>query len=90
MADALPAETIAGRKRGFTVPLAAWFSNGGLREMTSDVLLSCDLRASGLLDRRAIEQLLAAPVESLERATVLWSLLMFELWWTADMRARPG
>ena len=88
MADVLPAETVAARKRGFTVPLTAWFSNG-LRDFVSDVLLDGDSRSSDFLDRRAVERLIRGSIESLERATVLWSLMMFELWWTQSGIASP-
>jgi asparagine synthase (glutamine-hydrolysing) len=77
MADALPREIVTARKRGFTLPLTAWFRDG-LTKFAADVLLAGG--GSGLVDRKAVETLVRGQVASLHTATILWSLVIFELW----------
>lgn len=80
MADALPPEVLRAPKRGFTVPLAAWF-RGDLETYAREILLSPDVARRGFLDPRAIEHMLARHRQgSSNLGTVIWVLLMFELW----------
>lgn len=78
--DRLPPEIMARRKQGFGVPLGEWF-RGSLAEPLRQVLAPERIRAAGIFDAAAVQQLLA---EHLRRARdhrkVLWALLVFELW----------
>lgn len=81
MADVLPREIVTAPKRGFTVPLTAWFREG-LLGFASEVLLDRGARNGGLLDYSAVEKLVRRPATSLETGTVVWSLMMLEFWST--------
>ncbi len=80
LSDALPSQVLNGPKRGFAVPLAAWF-RGDLDAYAREVLVSPDVARRGLLDTAAIEAMLARHREGTGNlSTTIWSLLMFELW----------
>jgi asparagine synthase (glutamine-hydrolysing) len=80
MADALPPEILKAPKQGFGVPLAAWF-RGDLQDYAREVLVSPDVARRGFLDTAAIEQMLARHRTGAGNlGTVIWVLLMFELW----------
>jgi asparagine synthase (glutamine-hydrolysing) len=73
----LPREIVRGRKRGFSIPAAAWL-RGPLVPFAREVL---DTDAGGLLDRRAAMRVLddhVAGREDLSRQ--LWGLMSLALW----------
>jgi asparagine synthase (glutamine-hydrolysing) len=92
-ADMLPPSVSHGPKKGFGVPLDAWFRQE-LRDFTRDVLLSADARLYSYVSRpfvtRLIDEQLSGRANHGQR---LWSLLTFERWlrllpsWTS---ARAG
>jgi asparagine synthase (glutamine-hydrolysing) len=75
--DLVPAK-VRGRKdkMGFPVPLHLW-ARGPAREFIHDTLLSPTARTRGLLNPRAIEQLIGREHAFGRR---LWGLLSLELW----------
>ena len=76
----LPPQILDRPKRGFEVPVGAWF-RGGLRELFSDVLLSARARQRGYFEPRFIERVVQEHVSGRREHTLrLWSLLVFELW----------
>jgi asparagine synthase (glutamine-hydrolysing) len=80
MADTLPPQILDQPKRGFNVPLAAWF-RGDLSAFALDVLTSADARSRGFLNTTAVERLVAEHYRGTSNlGPVLWSLLVFELW----------
>jgi asparagine synthase (glutamine-hydrolysing) len=80
MADTLPPQILNQPKRGFNVPLAAWF-RGDLKDFATQVLTSSDARRHGFLDTEAAERLLRKHFDgSANLGRVIWSLLVFELW----------
>jgi asparagine synthase (glutamine-hydrolysing) len=78
--DALPNEVLKSPKRGFTVPLSAWF-RGDLTNYAREVLLSPEARQRGYFDPASLGKTLAMHRAGVKDAgTVIWNLLMFELW----------
>jgi asparagine synthase (glutamine-hydrolysing) len=85
MADALPEHVLSGRKRGFGVPLTAWFRDD-LWRYSSDVLLDGSVRTAGFFDVDAVASLLSKHRSgTVDAGEAIWTLLMFELW-----RRGPG
>ena len=76
----LPDEIVHRRKVGFRVPLDAWF-RGELRPMAADLLGGPGSFVGGVLDRPAVQALLAshAAGRTNEEARI-WSLLSLEVW----------
>ncbi|MHC5211333.1 MAG: asparagine synthase (glutamine-hydrolyzing) [Planctomycetota bacterium] len=76
----LPTDTLRGRKRGFGVPLDAWF-RGPLLGPAREVLLGPDARRRGLFRPEAISRLLDDHVEGRVAAhETLLTLWVLERW----------
>ena len=76
----LPAEVVNGRKRGFSIPAAAWL-RGELEPFARETLSAETLRRQGVLQPAAVARVLddhVAGREDLSRQ--LWGLLAFTLW----------
>jgi asparagine synthase (glutamine-hydrolysing) len=76
----LPREVVHGRKRGFSIPAAAWL-RGELEPFARETLSPETLRRQGFFRPEAVTRLLDAHVagrEDLSRQ--LWGLLAFTLW----------
>jgi len=72
---------VAGRgKKGFGVPLSAWF-RGELRPLVADLLLDATTRRRGQLRPAAVKRLLDEHVSGrADHGQRLWCLVMLELW----------
>jgi asparagine synthase (glutamine-hydrolysing) len=79
-ADELPPLVAERGKRGFALPLAAWF-RGELRSLAGDLLLDERSRNRGWLRPEAVEALLTEHAEGrADHGHRLWTLTMLELW----------
>ena len=80
VAPLLPREILVGKKRGFSVPLAAWL-RGELVPFTRDVL-SCDnVRRQGFFRPEEVSRLVESHVAGrADESRKLWALLAFTLW----------
>src|SRR5262249_44968057 len=77
----LPDEVVHGRKRGFSIPAAAWL-RGDLGPFAREPLAPETLRRQGYLRPEAVHRVLddhVAGREDLSRQ--LWGLLAFTLWY---------
>src|SRR5579884_735327 len=77
----LPREVVHGRKRGFSIPAAAWL-RGELEPFARETLAASTLRRQGFLEPAAVTRVLddhVAGREDLSRQ--LWGLLAFTLWY---------
>ena len=80
VAPLLPDELVHGRKRGFSIPAAAWL-RGELAPFARDVLAPSELRRQGFFDPDAVGGLLDAHLSGREDLSrQLWGLLAFSLW----------
>ena len=78
--DLLPPATRAARKRGFAVPLAAWFRAGWLPHLR-ETLLAPELRDQGFFNHAAVETMIADHAAArADHGHALFSLLVFQLW----------
>jgi len=75
----VPPELIDRPKMGFGIPRAAWV-RGPLRPLIRDTLSPSSIRRRGWFDSRRIENLLNEHDRGLDRDSVIWPLLMTELW----------
>jgi len=76
----LPPEVTSRGKRGFGVPLSAWF-RGELRPLAADLLLDSTARSRGQLRPAAVKRLLDEHVSGRsDHGHRLWCLVMLELW----------
>ena len=86
VAPLVPREIVRGRKRGFSIPAAAWL-RGPLLPFARELLSADSLRAHGVFEPAAVGRVLerhASGAEDLSRQ--LWGLMAFTLW---QRRAAP-
>jgi asparagine synthase (glutamine-hydrolysing) len=80
VAPLLPKEILSGRKRGFALPVAAWF-RGELLPFARDVLSPERVRAQGLLDPAAVSAAIDLHVSGREDLSRnIWGLICLSLW----------
>jgi asparagine synthase (glutamine-hydrolysing) len=89
MAAQLP-PGIAGRsKKGFGIPIAAWFKTD-LREALRDELSATRVRAQGIFDATEVERLVNEHLAGRrDHRKQLWTLFMFQLWHRRWVEERP-
>jgi asparagine synthase (glutamine-hydrolysing) len=79
-APLLPREIIRGRKRGFSIPVAAWL-RGDLASFARDVLARGTIERQGYLDPAAVTRVLEDHISGKEDLSrQIWGLLNFTLW----------
>lgn len=84
-ADLLPAETLAGRKRGFGIPLASWL-RGRWRDVAAELLFEGKLAVSGYFQAEVIEELWREHQSGRrDHSYILWNLVILSLF--LDRRA---
>ena len=80
VAPLLPEKTVRGRKRGFSIPAAAWL-RGELAPFASDVLSPDNVRRQGYFDPAAVTSVLERHISGQQDLSrQLWCLLSFALW----------
>jgi len=77
----LPAEIVHGKKRGFSIPAAAWL-RGELEPFARETLSSDTLHRQGFLRPEAVRRVIDDHVSGREDLSrQLWGLLAFTLWY---------
>jgi asparagine synthase (glutamine-hydrolysing) len=80
VAPLLPRAIVRGRKRGFSIPLAAWL-RGELEPFAREVLEADTLRRHGLLRPEPVQRLLDDHVSGREDLSrQIWGLMSLTLW----------
>jgi asparagine synthase (glutamine-hydrolysing) len=86
----LPRSIVHGRKRGFSIPAAAWL-RGELEPFARDTLATDTLRRQGFFEPAVVKRLLDDHVAGREdRSRQLWGLLAFTLWYERHVEQTPG
>ena len=89
-APLLPREIVHGKKRGFSIPAAAWL-RGELEPFARETLSAENVRRQGFFRPEAVQRVLddhVARREDLSRQ--LWGLLAFTLWYERHVERTPG
>jgi len=79
LADLIPREILARRKRGFDPPVDEWL-RGPLAEMTKDLLLDDTARQRGWFNPREVDRMVTSHVQGASCGLQLWTLLILEQW----------
>jgi asparagine synthase (glutamine-hydrolysing) len=90
VAPLVPEQIVRGKKRGFSIPAAAWL-RGELEPFARDTLSAETVGRQGYFDPRAVERVIDRHVrgeEDLSRQ--LWGLLAFTLWHERHVEREPG
>jgi asparagine synthase (glutamine-hydrolysing) len=85
----LPREVVHGRKRGFSIPAAAWL-RGELEPFARATLSPENLRSQGFFQPAPVTRLLDEHVAGAEDwSRQLWGLLSFTLWYERHVEQEP-
>jgi asparagine synthase (glutamine-hydrolysing) len=85
----LPREVVRGRKRGFSIPAAAWL-RGELEPFARATLSAEALRRQGFFQPEPVTRLLDEHVAGREDwSRQLWGLLAFTLWYERQVEQEP-
>jgi asparagine synthase (glutamine-hydrolysing) len=85
----LPSEVVHGRKRGFSIPAAAWL-RGELVPFARETLSADNLRRQGFFQPEPVARLLDEHVAGREDwSRQLWGLLAFTLWYERHVKQEP-
>jgi asparagine synthase (glutamine-hydrolysing) len=85
----LPREVVHGRKRGFSIPAAAWL-RGELEPFARATLSPETLRRQGFFEPAVVSRLIDDHVQGREdRSRQLWGLLAFTLWHERHVEQTP-
>jgi asparagine synthase (glutamine-hydrolysing) len=90
VAPLVPEQIVRGKKRGFSIPAAAWL-RGELEPFARETLSAEAVTRQGFFDPQAVERVLDRHVrgeEDLSRQ--LWGLLAFTLWHERHVEREPG
>jgi asparagine synthase (glutamine-hydrolysing) len=80
MADHLPSGIATRAKKGFGIPVAAWFK-GELREALQDELSPDRVRRQGLFEPAEVARLVSEHLSGRrDHRKALWTLFVFQLW----------
>jgi asparagine synthase (glutamine-hydrolysing) len=86
----LPRSVVHGRKRGFSIPAAAWL-RGELEPFARETLSPETLRRQGFFRPEVVTRLIDEHVARREdRSRQLWGLLTFTLWHERHVERTPG
>jgi asparagine synthase (glutamine-hydrolysing) len=89
-APLVPREIVDGRKRGFSIPAAAWL-RGELEPFARETLSADTLRRQGFFRPEPVAQLLDEHVAGrADLSRQLWGLLAFTLWHERHVEREPG
>jgi asparagine synthase (glutamine-hydrolysing) len=89
VAPLVPAPLLRRRKRGFSIPAAAWL-RGELEPFARDTLSSDTLRRQGFFDPAAVGRILEEHVSGKQDLSrQLWGLLAFTLWHERHVENAP-
>jgi len=90
VAPLVPGRIVRGKKRGFSIPAAAWL-RGELEPFARETLSAATLQRQGFFRPEAVTKLIDRHVggkEDLSRQ--LWGLLAFTLWHERHVEREPG
>ena len=83
----LPDQTPKGRKLGFQMPLADWFT-GGFSEFAQEAWMSSGAVAAGFLDAAVVETLFDEHRRGqANHGRLLYAIAMFSCWWNDQRQA---
>jgi asparagine synthase (glutamine-hydrolysing) len=86
----LPAQIVNGRKRGFSIPAAAWL-RGEFEPFARDTLAADTLRRQGFFRHDIVRRLLDDHVAGKQDwSRQLWGLLAFTLWYERHVERTPS
>jgi asparagine synthase (glutamine-hydrolysing) len=88
--DDLPPDILYRKKMGFDVPLARWLRTE-LKDLAERVIFYSEGGLSDFFDMQYIKSLWDQhQAERYDHSIVIWSILIFQIWWNTYMRPRSS
>lgn len=85
----LPDGILYRKKMGFSVPLATWFRLE-IKELAEEYLFSKSQGIQQFFDMQVVQELWDQhQAQKADHSNVLWSMLMFQMWWYRYMQNAP-
>ncbi len=75
----IPAHAVNRRKQGFTIPIELWLRRDWAG-IVNDLILGSHVERRGWFQRNALERIVAEHRQGRNNDTLLWTLLILELW----------
>ena len=86
----LPDDILYRKKMGFDVPLAQWL-RGEIRALAERVIFESHGGLKDYFDMQYIRKLWDQhQLETTDHSGVIWSMLMFQLWWNNYMTSKTS
>lgn len=76
----LPERGVNRRKQGFVAPVGRWLASDEWRTTVNDLILGPQVEQRGWFRREALERLVQEHRNGKNRAYLLWSILILEMW----------
>lgn len=90
LAPLLPREIVRGRKRGFSIPAAAWL-RGEMAPFAREVLSEERIRTQGFFNPQTVTKILNSHITGhADYSRQLWGLMTFSLWYEGATRKSPA
>lgn len=80
----VPKDIMNRPKKGFSVPLNRWLTEGSVHEWAENLLQDSFLVRDHILDGRYVEQLFKSFMSSRENKGLLWNVLVLEQWYRRE------
>ncbi len=77
----VPKEMLDRPKKGFSVPLVRWLSEGKTHEWARETILDSRLARDGYFDKNAVNAMWKEFTEGKADAQMIWQILMAEAWY---------
>ena len=77
----VPKEIMDRPKKGFSVPLARWLSQGGLHEWAQELLSNSYLVKDGILKEATVNSLWAHFMKTGQNKGLVWNVIVLEHWY---------
>lgn len=77
----IPKEMMDRPKKGFSVPLQKWLSEGTVHDMAWSILSDSKLVRDGYLDREWLNRLMTGFLRTKENKGLLWNVFVLEQWY---------
>lgn len=77
----VPKEMLDRPKKGFSVPIKEWLTEGFVADMAADYLVNSHLIRDGYVDKKNFETVWMAFKKSGEHSKLIWKLFMAEQWY---------
>ena len=80
----IPKEMMNRPKKGFSVPIADWLTDGDLRDWMEDLLNESLIRRQGILDGKAVGRIKKDFIKHKVSSEMIWYLCMFQQWYQKE------